>query len=97
MTKWLRPDVSARELMTLPEMNALVRTKLDGGITELFTMNNPLAPAGHVEWAEAVLRRSDRVDGRPADQVDQDIAAMYSASKGSTPGKVGEHRGSARK
>jgi|GEM_PF-789916 len=97
LTKWLRPDVSARELMTLPEMNALVRTKLDGGITELFTMNNPLAPAGHVEWAEAVLRRSDRVDGRPADQVDQDMAAMYSASKGSTPGKVGERRGSARK
>ncbi|EJY56450.1 hypothetical protein URH17368_0883 [Alicyclobacillus hesperidum URH17-3-68] len=88
LTRWLKPDVSARELMTLPEMNALVRTKLDGGVTELFTMRNPLVPSGHDEWAHAALARSDRYDGRPADEVDQEIEVMYSRSDTAESGKV---------
>lgn len=80
LTRWLKPDVSSRELMTLPELNALVRTKLEGGITELFTLQNPLAPAGHPDWTERILARSDRVDGRPAEEVDREIEAMYGGS-----------------
>ncbi|KYP79874.1 type IV secretory system conjugative DNA transfer family protein [Ferroacidibacillus organovorans] len=81
LTRWLKPEVSARQLMTLPEMHALVRTKLEGGVTELFTMQNPLVPAGHEEWAAEVIAHSDLADGRPANEVDQDIEAMYGRSK----------------
>ena len=89
LTRWLKPDVSSRELMTLPELNALVRTKLDGGVTELFTMQNPLVTTGNPDWAKRILERSDRVDGRPAPDVDREIEAMYGGSHtASKPGQV---------
>lgn len=90
LTRWLKPDVSSRELMTLPELNALVRTKLEGGITELFTLQNPLAPSGNPDWTKRILARSDRDDGRPATEVDKEIEAMYggSSSPVSKPGQV---------
>jgi hypothetical protein len=89
LTRWLKPDVSSRELMTLPELNALVQTKLDGGVTELFTMQNPLVKGGNPEWAKRVLEHSDRVDGRPASDVDREIETMYGGSHtASKPGQV---------
>ncbi|QSO54906.1 ATP-binding protein [Alicyclobacillus curvatus] len=89
LTRWLKPDVTSRELMTLPELNALVRAKLDGGVTELFTLKNPLAQSGHPDWARQILERSDRVDGRLAEDVDREIEAMYGGSPAvSKPGQV---------
>ncbi|WP_153005087.1 type IV secretory system conjugative DNA transfer family protein [Ferroacidibacillus organovorans] len=87
LTRWLKPDVSSRELMTLPEMNALVRTKLEGGVTELFTMRNPLVTSGNDSWAAQALAHSDRYDGRPADEVDREIEAMYNRSNGGNLGQ----------
>lgn len=81
LTRWLRPEVSSRDLMALPEMNALVRTKQDGGATKLFSMQSPLVPPGNAAWAEQAKAHSDKIDGRPAEQVDDDILAMYPAPK----------------
>ncbi|KUO96147.1 type IV secretory system conjugative DNA transfer family protein [Ferroacidibacillus organovorans] len=82
LTRWLKPDVSSRDLMALPEMNALVRTKQGGGATELFSMQSPLVPSGNAAWAEQAKAHSDQVDGRSAEQVDDDILAMYPTAKG---------------
>lgn len=82
LTRWLKPDVSSRDLMALPEMNALVRTKQDGGVTKLFSMQSPLVPSGNTAWVEQAKAHSDQVDGHPAEQVDDDILAMYPAAKG---------------
>ncbi|MFD1674796.1 type IV secretory system conjugative DNA transfer family protein [Alicyclobacillus fodiniaquatilis] len=89
LTRWLKPDVSSRQLMTLPEMHALVRTKLEGGVTELFTMQNSIVSSGNEDWARQAIDRSNREDGRPAEAVDRDIEAMYERSNRTTHEQMG--------
>lgn len=69
LTRWLKPDISARDLLTIPELHALVRTKLDGGATQLFTMQNPIVTTGKEEWVRQALAYSNRHDGRPAAEI----------------------------
>jgi len=63
--------------MTTPELHALVRTKLDGGTTQLFTMQNPIVTTGNEDWVGAAMAYSNQHDGRPAALVDEEIDAMY--------------------
>ena len=39
-------------------------------------MQNPIVPIGHGEWIERAFTHSDRHDGRPAEEVDQEINEM---------------------
>lgn len=48
-----------------------------------------MAQSGHPDWARQILERSDRVDGRLAEDVDREIEAMYGGSPAvSKPGQV---------
>ncbi|MHB1683625.1 MAG: type IV secretion system DNA-binding domain-containing protein [Bacilli bacterium] len=50
LTRWLKPEVSHRNLLRLPETHALLRTKQGGGVTQLFTMKNPIVSVGNESW-----------------------------------------------
>ena len=73
LTRWLKPMVSAHDLMHLPELHAIVRTKGHQGKLVMFTMKNEIVPIAHTDWIRQAWAHSDRQDGRSIEEVEREI------------------------
>jgi len=73
LTRWLKPQITPGDLMNLPELNAIVRTKGQNGKLELFTMKNDMVPILHEERIRKAWAYSDQHDGRPVEDVDREL------------------------
>lgn len=82
IARWLKPGISATDLMNLPQLDAIVRTKGEGGHVHHFTMKNNPIREGNPALVTQAWAISDARDGRPIDEVEQEIERMY----GSKPG-----------
>ena len=82
ITRWLKPGISVTDLMNLPQLEAIVRTKGEGGRVHHFTMKNELVREGDSTLVDQAWAVSDARDGRPVDEVERGIERLY----GSKPG-----------
>ncbi|MFC4767153.1 ATP-binding protein [Effusibacillus consociatus] len=76
LAKWLKPEVTALDLMNLPELEAIVRSKGKGGIVQLFTVKNEIVRERDVSLVEKAWAFSDANDGRPVEDVEKEIEQM---------------------
>lgn len=74
LTRWLKPQISTNDLMNLPELNGIVRTKGHQGKIELFTMKNEIVPIANVDWIRKAWVHSDQQDGRSIADVEREMS-----------------------
>lgn len=89
LTRWLKPQITTQDLMNLPELNAIVRTKGHQGRLELFTLKNEIVPIQNRDWIGEAWSHSDQQDGRSIEEVEREMN-RYGISK---MGRVGRNRG----
>jgi len=73
LSRWLKPQVTNTDLMNLPELNAIVRTKGQEGRLELFTVKNDIVPIRHADWIAEAWAHSDERDGRSVEEVEREL------------------------
>lgn len=81
LAKWLKPQVSAEDLTSLPELEAIMRTKGKGGQVHLFTMKNEPVRLGDLSLVERAWAVSDARDGRDAAEVERNIEQRLSGNR----------------
>lgn len=77
LAKWLQPDLTSKDLQETPKLNGIVNTSTPDGRTVLFTTKYNYTEEGDPERVNKVLEYSDQHDGRPAEEVEEEILSMY--------------------
>jgi len=76
LEKFFAPKVNYKMLAEIPALNAVVKTPAPNGTEVIFTVKYNYTPPGPDDVMNEIMEHSDRVDGRPADEVDKEIMAM---------------------
>lgn len=79
LAKWLKPQVNPLDLINLPELEAIVRTKAKGGLVELFTVRNEIIRDADLSLVDKAWAYSDLHDGCSIEEVEREIEGMFGA------------------
>lgn len=71
------PVFTAKDLMNIPNRNAVMRILANGTPTKPFSMKTMPPPPTDMEWAKQLMDLSYQKHGRPREEVEMEIAYQY--------------------